>query len=67
MKNLKKIIILSIIMIMAVIYIINNLKDESNYIGEEEIFVEKSEDEVKTNIIVLHVTGEVNIPRDCRN
>ena len=62
MKNLKKIIILSIIIIMIVSYLIYNYIREEEDIIEEEVYVETSEPVEETNKIILHITGEVKNP-----
>lgn len=63
MKNFKKVIFLSIIVIIIVIYLIyNNLKNDSNEIIEENIYVEPTNEVKEKNKIVLHITGEVNKP-----
>ena len=67
MKNLKKVIILSTIILVIIIYLTYNLKDNSSNIMEDDIFIETSQDPEETNTISLHITGEVNIPRSYRN
>lgn len=63
MKNFKKVIFLSIFVIIIVIYLIyNNLKNDSNEIVEENIYVESTNEVKEKSKIVLHITGEVNKP-----
>lgn len=68
MKNFKKIIILSITILMIVIYFIYDyLNNDVSEVLEEDIFVEENEETVETDTIILHITGEVKTPRNYRN
>ena len=68
MKNFKKVIILSIAVLVILSYLIYDyLSNNSNEAVEEDIFVETSEEILETNTIILHITGEVNAPRNYRN
>lgn len=63
MKNFKKIIFLSIIVVLAVIYLIYNYSNnENNEIIEEDLYIETSNQTKENNKIILHITGEVNSP-----
>ena len=63
MKNFKKIIFLSIIVALAVIYLIYNYSNnENNEIIEEDLYIETSNQTKENNKIILHITGEVNSP-----
>ena len=65
MKNLKKIIILSItILITVVCFIYDYLNNEVSEIVEANIFIEENDKYEEESIIILHITGEVNVPRD---
>ena len=65
MKNFKKIIILSITILSLVIYFIYDyMSNTENEVIEENIFVEESEKIEQVNTIILHITGEVNTPRN---
>ena len=65
MKNFKKIIILSITILVIVIYFIYDyLSSDVIEVAEENVFVEENEENTETNIIILHITGEVNSPRN---
>lgn len=66
MKNFKKTIILSIIMGIIIIILIFNLKDNTEEVIVDNIFVETEEPIKETNKIILHITGEVNTPRNYR-
>lgn len=63
MKNFKKTIILSIIMGIIIIILIFNLKDNTEEVIVDNIFVETEEPIKETNKIILHITGEVQKPR----
>lgn len=63
MKNLKKIIFLSIGIIIIVIYLVYNYsKDSASEIIEENIYIETNVETKEKNKIILHITGEVNSP-----
>lgn len=63
MKNFKKIIFLSIIVVLAVTYLIYNYSNnENNEIIEEDLYIETSNQTKENNKIILHITGEVNSP-----
>ena len=63
MKNFKKIIFLSIIVVLAVIYLIYNYSNnENNEIIEEDLYIETSNQTKENNKILLHITGEVKSP-----
>ena len=63
MKNFKKIIFLSIGIIIIVIYLVYNYsKDNASEILEENIYIETSNETKEKNKIILHITGEVNSP-----
>lgn len=63
MKNFKKIIFLSIIVVFAVIYLIYNYSNnKNNEIIEEDLYIETSNQTKENNKIILHITGEVNSP-----
>ena len=65
MKNFKKVIILSITILgLAIYFIYDHLSNNVMEVVEEDIFVEENEEITKTNIIILHITGEVNSPRN---
>ena len=65
MKNFKKVIILSITILSLVIYFIYDyLGNSVDEVVDEDIFVEENEEITEKNIIILHITGEVNSPRD---
>ena len=65
MKNFKKVIILSITVLSLVIYFIYDyLSNNVDEVIEEDIFVEENEEITEKNIIILHITGEVNSPRN---
>lgn len=65
MKNLKKIIILSItILITVVCFIYDYLNNEVSEIVEDNIFIEENDKSEEKSIIILHITGEVNVPRN---
>lgn len=68
MKNFKKIIILSItILVMVVYFIYDYLSNDVSEVVEENIFIEEDAETVEINTIILHITGEVNSPRSYRN
>lgn len=63
MKNFKKIIFLSICIIIVVIYLVYNYsKDNTSEIIEENIYIETNIEHEEKNKIILHITGEVNSP-----
>lgn len=63
MKNFKKIIFLSIIVVLAVTYLIYNYSNnENNEIIEEDLYIETSNQTKENNKIILHITGEVKSP-----
>lgn len=63
MKNFKKIIFLSIGIIIIIIYLVYNYsKDNASEILEENIYIETSNETKEKNKIILHITGEVNSP-----
>lgn len=64
MKNLKKLIILSIISIIIVIFLICNLKENTEEVVVEDIYTEVEKETKEINKIILHITGEVNTPRN---
>lgn len=65
MKNFKKTIILLITILSLVIYFIYDyLSSDVIENIEEDVFVEENEEIAETNIIILHITGEVNSPRN---
>lgn len=68
MKNFKKAIILSIIIVIIIIYAIYNYLSvgEDEFI-EEDLYVETNTNVEEKNIIILHITGEVNKPRNNTN
>ena len=56
MKNFKKIIFLSIIVVLAVIYLIYNYSNnENNEIIEEDLYIETSNQTKENNKIILHM------------
>lgn len=63
MKNFKKIIFLSIIVGVLVIYLVYHYvtNSSSEYI-EENIYIETNNQPEEKNKIFLHITGEVNMP-----
>lgn len=63
MKNFKKGIILSIIIIGALMYVGYNNLNESKEIIEDEVYLENNIEIEENNYIILHITGEVNKPR----
>lgn len=65
MKNFKKIIILSIIIVVCIIF--NFMSEKGEGIVEEDIYVENITDIETINEIILHITGEVNKPRNYKN
>lgn len=63
MKNFKKIIFLSIGIIIIVIYLTYNYsKDNASEVIEESIYIETSNETKEKNKIILHITGEVKSP-----
>lgn len=65
MKNFKKIIILSITILGLVIYFINDyISNNVTEIVEENIFIEEINEKNQIKTIILHITGEVNQPRN---
>lgn len=67
MKNFKKVIILSIIIVIILVYIIYNHINEGDEVIEEDVYVETNTNIEETNKIILHITGEVNNPRNYTN
>ena len=66
MKNFKKILILSIAILTIVIYFIcDYISNNVTEIVEENIFIEEIDEKTQTKTIILHITGEVNQPRNC--
>lgn len=66
MKKFKKLIILSIAIVGIIsCFIYEYLNNDIVQVVEEDIFVEENEKITGTNIIILHITGEVNSPRNC--
>lgn len=66
MKNLKKVIILGIIILLVIIYGIYNYVQQKKYevVTLENIFIEKQENNLQEekSIIMLHITGEIKNP-----
>lgn len=62
MKNFKKIVILSIIIIFIVIYLVYDYIKEGEEIIVDNVFIESSTEIKETNKIILHITGEVKNP-----
>lgn len=63
MKKNKKIIFLSIVVIIIAIYMCYNyLKGDSNELIEENIYMETNDETKEEDIIILHIIGEVNSP-----
>ena len=63
MKNFKKIIFLSIGIIIIVIYLAYNYsEDNTSEVIEESIYIETSNETKEKNKIILHITGEVKSP-----
>lgn len=66
MKNFKKIFFLSAVAIsIIIIFIYNNMKNSSNEIIQEEVYIDANENNVtleEKEKIILHITGEVNSP-----
>lgn len=68
MKNFKKVIILSIIIAIIIIYAsYNYLNKEGEEFIEEYLYVETNTNIEENNKIILHITGEVNEPRNYTN
>lgn len=67
MKNFKKVIILSIIIIIIAIHIIYNNLNEGEEFIEEEVYVETNTNIEEKNKIILHITGEVIKTRNNKN
>lgn len=67
MKNLKKIIILSIIIIIVIYLIYDYSTKNADEIIEEDVYVEANTNVEISNKIILHITGEVKEPRNYRN
>ena len=68
MKNFKKAIILSIIIVIIIIYAVYNyLNAGGEEFIEEDLYVETNTNIEEKNIIILHITGEVNKPRNNTN
>ena len=68
MKNFKKVIILSIIIVVISIYLICNYTNNTiEDFTEEDIYVETDANSEKTDTIVIHITGEVYKPRNYSN
>lgn len=66
MKNFKKCLILGVILLIIVIYCIYHTTNNKKYeeIIEENVYQEESTKVDEANIIVLHITGEINNPRN---
>lgn len=64
MKNFKKIIILSISVLGIVAYFIYDYLNNTTEVIEEDIFIDESIQKEEINTIILHITGEVNVPRN---
>lgn len=67
MKNFKKVIILSIIIVITLVYIIYNHINKGEEVVEENVYIETNTNIEETNKIILHITGEVNNPRNYTN
>lgn len=64
MKNFKKIVILSnVVIILIILFIKNNLNEKSEDVIKEDVYVEMNNYNEEVNNIILHVTGEVVNPR----
>lgn len=66
MKNLKKVIILGIIILLVIIYCIYNYVKEKSYeeVILEDVYIAKQDNnwQEEKNIIILHITGEIKNP-----
>lgn len=67
MKKIKKVIILLIIIIIVICLIYNYSNKSVDEIIEEEVYVETNANLEISNKIILHITGEVKIPRNNRD
>lgn len=67
MKNFKKVIILSIIIVITLVCIIYNHINEGEEMFEEDVYLETNTHIEETSKIILHITGEVNNPRNYTN
>lgn len=69
MKNLKKVIILSIIIISLIIYLIYNYTKDEEEIIQQDVYMnlDINSNVTEVNKIVLHIIGEVNNPRSNRS
>lgn len=66
MKNLKKVIIWGIIVVIIIIYYIYNYVKEKDYedVTQENVYISVEENKIQEekNIIILHITGAVKNP-----
>ncbi|MGN1310360.1 MAG: helix-hairpin-helix domain-containing protein [Clostridia bacterium] len=66
MKNLKKVIILGIIIVIIIIYCIYNYIQGNKYeeVIQEDVYISVEENKIQEekNIIILHITGAVKNP-----
>lgn len=66
MKNLKKVIILGIIVVIIIIYCIYNYIQGNKYeeVIQEDVYISVEENKIQEekNIIILHITGAVRNP-----
>lgn len=66
MKNLKKMIILGIIVVIIIIYCVYNYIKENKYeeVIQEDVYISVKENKIQEekNIIILHITGAVKNP-----
>lgn len=68
MKNLKKVIFLSIIIIITIFYLIYNyLNKNEEVIIEEEVYLGEHDNIEEVDKIFLHIIGEVKNPRSYTN
>lgn len=68
MKNFKKEIFMSIIILIIVFYLVYNYFNENvDEIIEEDIYIETNTTIKETNKIILHITGEVKNSRNNTN
>ena len=66
MKKIKKVIILSIVIIIVIYLIYNYSNNNANEFIEEEVYVETGNFLEESNKMILHITGEVRMPRNYR-
>lgn len=69
MKNFKKCLILGIVLIIITIYCIYYSINSNKYeeIMENDIYEVEESSNQEENFIMLHITGEVNNPRNNKN